>query len=380
MTVREVRIGTVLRPNRRWVKVDELAEYVAIVVRGFGRGIFHYEPTVGSDLGKLRFFRVESDSLVVSNIKAWEGAVAVSGSSEDGTIASNRFLSYEPIDGQADVNFLRHYLLTEEGNQRLQRASPGSADRNRTLAASRFEDILVPLPSPSEQQRIVARLDRVASTAAGLGRTRAPLARVKARVLAIAEASALPARPMKDLVRAARTPIDIEADQSYRPLGVRSFGKGLIRYPATKGEDLSKLRYYSVQPNRLVVSNIKAWEGAVAMTCDGDEDLVASTRFLQWEVADPAAVDLQYLRLFFATQMGLSLLGRASPGSADRNRTLSSPRFLDISIPLPPLAQQQRLVDLAHQIETIEAQLQQRDVVSSALLPAARNEAFAGLT
>lgn len=160
---------------------------------------------------------------------------------------------------------------------------------------------------------------------------------------------------------------------------MRSFGKGLIRYPTTRGEDLSKLRYFSVQPHRLVVSNIKAWEGAVAMTRDGDEALVASSRFLQWEVIDPSAVDLRYLRLFFATPLGLSLLGQASPGSADRNRTLSSQRFLDISIPVPLLDRQRHLVDLASQIETVEAQLDQRDAVSSALQLAARNEAFAEL-
>ena len=154
-------------------QIDLSAEYVAIGVRGFGRGIFRYDAVPGSDLGKLRFFDLRSGSLVLSNIKAWEGAVAVSGSSDEGTIASNRFLSYEPIDGQADVNFLRHYFLTEAGNQKLQRASPGSADRNRTLAASRFEEIFVP-PSPSEQQRIAACLDRVASLTGGLDRTRLP--------------------------------------------------------------------------------------------------------------------------------------------------------------------------------------------------------------
>jgi type I restriction enzyme S subunit len=290
-------------------------------------------------------------------------------------------MTWTPRDAnQADVRYLWHYFLSEPGMLHLRRASPGSAGRNRTLGIAAFENTNIPLPDLSEQQRIAARLDRLASLIGGLERTRLPLAHVKARTLAMAEISTFPTRPLSDLLRTARIPIDIKADQSYRPLGVRSFGKGLIRYPPTTGEELSKLRYFSVQPHRLVVSNIKAWEGAVAMTRDGDETRVASSRFLQWEVADPAAVDLQYLRLFFATPMGLSLLGRASPGSADRNRTHSIQRFLDIAIPLPPLGQQRRLVDLASQIETIEAQLEQRNAVSSALLPAARNEAFARLT
>lgn len=381
MPVRMVRVGDVLRLQRRKVTLDGVEEYVEIGLRSFGRGVFHKPAVNGAQLGNKKVYRIEPGDLVISNVFAWEGGLAVASESERGLIGSHRFMTWTPRDAsQADVRYLWHYFLSEPGMLHLRRASPGSAGRNRTLGIAAFENANIPLPDLSEQRRIAARLNRLASLIGGLERTRLPLAHVKARTLAKAEVSTFPIRPLSDLLRTARIPIDTKADQSYRPLGVRSFGKGLIRYPSTTGEELSKLRYFSVQPHRLVVSNIKAWEGAVAMTRDGDETRVASSRFLQWEVADPAAVDLQYLRLFFATPMGLSLLGKASPGSADRNRTLSSQRFLDIAIPLPPLGQQRRLVDLASQIETIEAQLEQRNAVSSALHPAARNEAFAGLT
>ncbi|WP_110208012.1 restriction endonuclease subunit S [Nocardioides daejeonensis] len=379
MAVQRVRVGDVLSLHRNPVPIDETESYRQIGLYSWGKGFIHRPPCLGLELSNLRYFQVPAGALVLSNIQAWEAALAVSTDVETEFIGSNRFLSYVPRTSDVDVRYLLHYFLSEPGLHQIRQASPGTQVRNRTLGQQLFERLEIPLPDVREQQRIAARLDGVASMTARLDQTRVPLARVKARILARTEISTCPSRPLKDLLKSARSPIEVKPDESYRSLGVRSFGKGLIRYPATKGVDLSKLRYFSVRPSRLVVSNIKAWEGAVAMTGDGDEGLVASSRFLQWEAADPAAIDLQYLRLFFATPMGLSLLGRASPGSADRNRTLSSQRFLDIAVPLPPLDQQRRLVDLAAQIEAIEAQLEQRDAISSAVLPAARNEAFAEL-
>lgn len=148
-----------LQLDRRPVTTEPLAEYQPIGIRSFGKGIFHYPPTLGSDLSKLRYFEVCPETLVVSNIKAWEGAIAVASDAEVGCIASNRFLSYVPIDNQIDIRYAAHFFLSERGLPLIQHASPGSADRNRTLAIDRFESLEIPLPNLSEQRRTVARLE-----------------------------------------------------------------------------------------------------------------------------------------------------------------------------------------------------------------------------
>src|SRR5438132_6408438 len=102
--------------------------YVSIGLRSFGNGIFHYEPTIGSALGSLRFFEIRPNRLVISNIKGWEGAIAVSADDDEGCIASNRFLICVPIDDQIDVRWARWYFLSDGGIELIQRASPGSAD------------------------------------------------------------------------------------------------------------------------------------------------------------------------------------------------------------------------------------------------------------
>lgn len=163
MNVERVRVGEVLRLERIPVQPDPTVEYVSIGVRSFGKGIFHYEPKLGSQLGSLRFFDVQPDRLVVSNIKGWEGAIAVSSRADARCLASNRFLTYVPIDDRIDLGWARWYFLSDAGIALIQRASPGSADRNRTLAIDRFQNLELPLPPIGEQRRVAAHLDRVAS-------------------------------------------------------------------------------------------------------------------------------------------------------------------------------------------------------------------------
>jgi len=158
------RVGEVLRLERISVDPVSSIEYTSIGVRGFGKGIFHYEPKPGDQLGSLRFFELRPDRLVISNIKGWEGAIAVSSKADDGCIASNRFLTYIPIDDQIDVRSARWYFLSERGIEKIQRASPGSADRNRTLAIDRFEALEIPLPSLDDQRRVATRLDNLSAT------------------------------------------------------------------------------------------------------------------------------------------------------------------------------------------------------------------------
>ncbi|KGN33986.1 hypothetical protein N802_08920 [Knoellia sinensis KCTC 19936] len=380
MKVRKARIGEILELQRQPVEVDLAATYTPIGVRGFGRGLFQYDPVLGADLGKLRFFELERDRLVVSNIKGWEGAVAVTPNDESGRIASNRFLTYATRDHNVDLRFVASWLLSEEGIARLGAASPGSADRNRTLSIKNFEAIEVPLPPIVEQCRIATHLERVESASRARSEVDAKSARRVADLVegAVASAAKAPRRAAADLLEIDRPWFDHEDGASYLPVGVRGFGRGMIRYPATTREGLSKLRYFHLVPDRLLVSNIKAWEGAVTTTKAEDSSRIASNRFLQYRLLGTDVL-LEWVRLFLVSGEGLHQLQEASPGSADRNRTLSLATFSRIQIPVPTPEVQEQVARVARVHSSLTSIRSRRDVLGSALLPAARNEVFSSL-
>src|SRR4051794_36102805 len=107
-----VRVGDVLTLERVAIEPVPEREYVAIGIRSFGKGIFHYEPKAGDALGSLRFFEVHPSRLIISNIKGWEGAIAVSSERDAGCVASNRFLSYRATAQRIDVNWARWFFLS----------------------------------------------------------------------------------------------------------------------------------------------------------------------------------------------------------------------------------------------------------------------------
>lgn len=160
MDIERVRIGEVLELRRGEGIIDPIKDYRLIGIYSFGKGIFHRSPKVGSELGDYRFFTVKPGDLVLSNIQAWEGAIAHATEVDTGTIGTHRFLTYVPITGRIDTNWARWFLLSEDGMTLIRRAAPGSTMRNRTLSMERFEALEIPLPPIEEQRRVACRLDR----------------------------------------------------------------------------------------------------------------------------------------------------------------------------------------------------------------------------
>lgn len=362
-------------------------EYTSIGLRSFGKGLFHYEPATGDRLRKLRFFAVEPGRLVISNIKGWEGAVAVTRSMDADCIASNRFLQLIPRADKIDVGWAKWFFLSRPGNTLLQRASPGSADRNRTLSIERFESLEIPLPPIDEQRRVAAKLDRAGEMVEHLRALTS-----KSNDLAAALPGSMVARAQKngslkstrlgDILEQVQRPIEVAPSTTYVTIGIRSFGKGIFHYDARPGAQIGKLRFFQVEPGLLAISNIKGWEGAVALTSSNDLGTIASNRFLFFRARDGLA-DVRYMSRYLMSGPGLEALGRASPGSADRNRTLAVHRFEDLKLMLPNGRTQ---TEIGAELTRLNGALDRRSVFTmrakaraAALTPSILNQAFGGM-
>ena len=104
-----------------------------------------------------------------SNIKAWEGAIGVAKPEHDGFIASHRYLTAVADPAKALPEYFLYYLLSEDGLLKINEASPGTADRNRTTKQSSLEGISVPIPALEVQRKFV----KLQVALNGLAKTRA---------------------------------------------------------------------------------------------------------------------------------------------------------------------------------------------------------------
>ncbi|UGV27683.1 hypothetical protein E0H22_19565 [Rhodopseudomonas boonkerdii] len=107
----------------------------------------------GLDVGSKRLFEIHNGDLLFNIVFAWEGAIAVPGEKDHLRVGSHRFLTFVPEVEQATAKFLRFYLLSAEGLEKVGNASPGGAGRNRTLGIAKAEAITVPVPKIHEQRK-----------------------------------------------------------------------------------------------------------------------------------------------------------------------------------------------------------------------------------
>ena len=154
---------------------------------------------------------------------------------------------------------------------------------------------------------------------------------------------AWPMVPLGEVLQLQRRWIKLHPTETYREIGIRSFGKGIFHKAPIAGITLGNKRVLRIEPGDLVFNNVFAWEGAVAVAGPEEVGMIGSHRFVTYTV-NPTKSTAEFLRLFFKTPDGLELLMKASPGSAGRNKTLGLDRFISQSIPLPPLAEQRRVV------------------------------------
>lgn len=156
--------------TRRPVEVETDRDYPELGIRSFGKGTFHKAALRGIDVGTKKLFRLEPGDLLFNNVFAWEGAKAVSKPADAGRFGSHRFIACVPKKGVATANFLCFYFLTEEGLEKLGKASPGGAGRNRTLGLNALASIEVPLPLYEKQlsfDRLQAKVDALKHIQAG---------------------------------------------------------------------------------------------------------------------------------------------------------------------------------------------------------------------
>lgn len=251
---------------------------------------------------------------------------------------------------------------------------------NMSMKVADIVGVEIPLPSLAEQQALVAHLDTLAEKSRQLEAHLDAVERDAEHLLALRFRDAIadaPLRSMAEIAPSVRRPVKIDFESRYREVGARSFGKGLFVKPDFDGAEATWQKPVWIKAGDLVLSNIKAWEGAIAIASDEHDGCIASHRYITC-VPDPERATVGFLAYYLLSEDGLEKIGLASPGTADRNRTLSLGNLGKIEVPTPPLAAQQTFDRLQAEIAALKAKHTAIREVNAALLPATLERVFGG--
>lgn len=383
-------LSQLIRLSLDQVDVDGTSEYPIAGVYGFGRGLFKRGPIRGSETSYKGLNRLRVGQLVVSRLKAFEGALAVVPADLDGWYLSPEFPTFACIDGALDPAYLAHICKWPEFWSMLRGSSRGIGARRERVHAEDLLRLELSVPGIEEQRLVAARLDRVASQ----------VVRVQSlhrRATDLAEALVVSASTRPDLDERARhqagwrrsalgdflvpstRQVSIDAAEQYRIAGIYSFGRGLIDRGVISGVDTSYKTLTVLEEGDVVVSKLGGWEGAVAVVEPRFRGFCVSSEFPTF-TPDRSALAPPFFQGLARSPQFWQQVAAGTRGSMARRKRITTSEFLATKAWLPTLADQERVAEQLSDIDEVSRSRLAASERLDALLPAALNEAFAGLS
>jgi type I restriction enzyme, S subunit len=373
----QVSLGEILTPCHDEIRVLPAESYQTAGILNRGRGMFKREAHRGSETKYRTYYRLRSGQVVYSKLFGWEGSVAVVPSDFDGLCVSSELPVFELDDRQVVPAYFSHVVRWSGLHEMMAASTSRLGQRRQRVQVEHFLSVLVPLPSVGEQRRIARWLDGMYSQRSFITSGAARVHEVAAALChSLCGSSARPVR-IGEYLALVREPVVIRPEDEYREIGLRSFGRGIFHKDPIRGSDLGNKRVFKIRPGDLLLSNVFAWEGAVAVSAERDDGLIGSHRFLTYRALDTGTVDVGYLRHFFLSDVGLAYIQSVSPGAAGRNRTLGIKAFENLQVPLPPIEEQRRVASVLDRAQEVVRRIEERERKLDGLMASALNQAFA---
>lgn len=309
---------------------------------------------------------VEVGDFVIS-LRSFQGGIEFS---KYRGICSPAYVILRLKDGYSKEYF-RHYLKADRFISQSTKNLEGLRD-GKMISYKQFSALHLAIPSHAEQQRIadyLSRMDNLITEEghkldalnvhkAGLMQELFPREGETAPRLRFPEFMGVgkwKRKKVSDLLARTINPIDVDSDEIYREIGIRSHGKGLFHKEPVSGKTLGEKRVFWVRENAFVLNIVFAWEQAVAVTSSAEKGMIASHRFPMY-AAHKNQSDVNFIKCFFLTKKGKELLVMASPGGAGRNKTLNQKDFENLEFLCPEhVAEQARIARCLSSIDDLIA-------------------------
>ncbi len=222
------------------------------------------------------------------------------------------------------------------------------------LTADTYKQVHLPLPSLPEQKKIAAILGKWDE---GIEKTENLIQSKQRLKKALCQQLLTGKKRFKEFRKQPWNSIELKTilvpqiravvkpSKSFLALGIRSHGKGTFQKPNFEPQKIALEELYKVKTNDLIVNITFAWEGAIAIVDEYDDDALVSHRFPTY-VFDKQKGIPEYFRHVILQKRFVYELGLVSPGGAGRNRVLSKKDFLKIKVNIPTVEEQQKIASV----------------------------------
>jgi type I restriction enzyme, S subunit len=385
----KVRLGEVLSHRKEFIFIDDLTTYKRARVQLHAQGIVIRDEVPGALIKTKKQQVCQTGEFLVAEIDAKVGGFGIVPPELDGAVVSSHYFLFAINDEKLDRRFLDYFIRTPAFREQVE------AQGSTNYAAIRPAHVLgydIPLPPLAEQQRIVARIEELA---AQINEAR------NLRSQAAEEAEALKTRSAYLI-----------------------FNRMMDKHPVRSLSELVAIRGGGT-PSK---SNPFYWEGAIPwitpkdMKCRNLSDSIdhiseRATHESPAKLIDPGAILVVVRGMILAHTVPSAVLRAPATINQDmkalipRKETLpeylceflwacnsqllalvaksthdtrkfETDKLLSISVPVPPLSEQRRIVAeldaLQAQLDALKRHQSESAAELNALLPAILDRAFKG--
>lgn len=140
-----------------------------------------------------------------------------------------------------------------------------------------------------------------------------------------------------------RVPVD--ESRRYRIAGVLNSGQGVFERGEISGVETSYPAFHELRADQIVMRKLTAWEGPVAIVPAVFEGYCVSTEFPTFTI-DRSALLPEFMAIICQRPPFWQSLRDRSTGTVQRRKRVSPTQFLSVTVELPPIPEQRRIVDL----------------------------------
>jgi len=374
---RTIKLREVINFRKQFITINDAENYKLCRVQTKAKGVVLREVKLGTDIKTKSQQVCRTNDLIFAEMDARFGGYGIIPEELEGAVVSSHYFLYEIDQEKIDKQFLEYCLqMPWFQNQVVAKGSTNYA----AIRPYQVLDYEIPYPSPSDQQQIISKIEAVHERIEQIQLLRIEQNNeIRSLLLKAFENTTKTCKwqELKVVAPITRRKVELRADELYNELGVRSFGKGLFTKPSFLGSSLSWQQPYWMKKGDLLFSNIKAWEGAVAEITEEYDGCVGSHRYITCEPYDNL-VKTEFLLFYFLTQQGIDELNHASPGSADRNRTLNTKVLSKILVPTPSIKAQESFLELKQKLTSAQIYHQETIDELNGLLPSLLDKVFKG--
>ena len=147
-----------------------------------------------------------------------------------------------------------------------------------------------------------------------------------------------------EFLRRIERKVILDDSASYNCVGVRWYGLGAFVREQLLGMDITRKQQWIIKAGDVVYNKLFAWKGSFGVVPTALDRMFVSDKFPTYEL-DRTRVDERFLRWYFRCPPLWEEARGMSTGSAALSKlTLNPPKFLLLTMPFPPLPEQQRIV------------------------------------